>query len=77
MVALAINFAVAQENTQAKDSLPNEKDSLRLRYNFNHSQTGNLLLTYPSKYEVIYDKDLNKYIIVEKVEIIISRLLFL
>ena len=67
MIALAMNFAVAQENTQAKDSLPNEKDSLRLRYNFNHSQTGNLLLTYPSKYEVIYDKDLNKYIIVEKV----------
>ena len=67
MVALAINFAVAQENTQAKDSLHNEKDSLRLRYNFNHSQTGNLLLTYPSKYEVIYDKNLNKYIIVEKV----------
>jgi cell surface protein SprA len=65
-VAFVTNFISAQ-NTQQQDSVPKPKDSLNLRYNFKHGQTGNLLLKYPSKFEVIYDKDLDKYIIVEKV----------
>ena len=63
VVALVTNFVSGQSN----DSIPKKKDSLNLRYDFKHGQTGNLLLKYPSKYEVIFDKDLNKYIIVEKV----------
>ena len=43
------------------------RDTLQLHYNFNHSQTGNLLLNYPSEIEVIYDRTLNNYIFVEKV----------
>lgn len=66
-VAFATNFISAQTNSQKKDSVPKQKDSLNLRYNFKHGQTGSLLLKYPSKFEVIYDRDLNKYIIVEKI----------
>ena len=66
-VALATNFISAQTNTKKKDSVPVKKDTLNLRYNFKHGQTGNLLLKYPSKFDVIYDKVLDKYIIVEKV----------
>ncbi|WP_349554958.1 cell surface protein SprA [Pseudotenacibaculum sp. MALMAid0570] len=61
------NFISAQTNNVKKDSVPVKKDSIDLKYKFNHNQTGNLLLKYPSKYEVIYDKELNKYVIVEKV----------
>ena len=43
------------------DSIPS------LQYNFKHSQTGNLFLNNPSKYSVVFDKKLNKYIIVEKI----------
>ena len=57
----------AQSNAKKKDSIPKKKDSLNLKYNFKHNQTGNLLLKYPSKIDVIYDKVLNKYIFVEKV----------
>lgn len=63
----AIHLTAAQNNTQKKDSVPSKKDTLNLRYNFKHGQTGNLLLKYPSKFEVIYDKSLDRYVIVEKV----------
>lgn len=66
-VVCAIHLTNAQSNTQKKDSVPTKKDTLNLKYNFKHGQTGNLLLKYPSKYEVIYDKLLDKYVIVEKV----------
>ena len=67
VVAFATNFVSAQSNSQSNDSIPQKKDSLNLRYNFKHGQTGYLLLKYPSKFDVIFDKDLNKYIIVEKI----------
>ena len=66
-VVLATNFVSAQDSSQKIDSVPVKKDTLDLKYNFKHGQTGNLLLKYPSKFDVIYDKDLDKYIIVEKV----------
>jgi hypothetical protein len=61
------NTLLAQTNPKNKDSVLVKKDSTELKYNFNHSQTGNMLLNYPSDIEVIYDKVLNKYIFVEKV----------
>ena len=61
------NVTLAQTNSKSNDSIAVKKDSLGLTYNFNHSQTGNMLLNYPSKIEVIFDKVLNKYIFVEKV----------
>jgi len=61
------NVTFAQTNSKSNDSIAVKKDSLGLTYNFKHSQTGNMLLNYPSKIEVIFDKVLNKYIFVEKV----------
>lgn len=61
------NGIFAQTTPKKKDSVPAKKDSLNLKYNFKHSQTGNMLLKYPSKIEVIYDKVLDKYVFVEKV----------
>lgn len=67
LIAFAAIFASAQTNTQKQDTVPQKKDSLNLRYDFKHGQTGSLLLKYPSKFDVIYDKNLDKYIIVEKI----------
>tara|TARA_R110001632_G_scaffold44744_2_gene113623 strand:- start:5892 stop:13055 length:7164 start_codon:yes stop_codon:yes gene_type:complete len=50
-----------------KDSILVKKDTLDLKYNFSHYKTGKMLLNYPSKIEVIFDKVLNKYVFVEKV----------
>ena len=61
------NVTLAQTNSKSNDSIAVKKDSLGLTYNFKHSQTGNMLLNYPSKIEVIFDKVLNKYVFVEKV----------
>jgi len=61
------NITFAQTNSKSNDSIAVKKDSLGLIYNFKHSQTGNMLLNYPSKIEVIFDKVLNKYVFVEKV----------
>ena len=61
------NVTFAQTNSKSNDSIAVKNDSLGLTYNFNHSQTGNMLLNYPSKIEVIFDKVLNKYVFVEKV----------
>ena len=61
------NVTFAQTNSKSNDSIAVKKDSLGLTYNFKHSQTGNMLLNYPSKIEVIFDKVLNKYVFVEKV----------
>ena len=61
------NVTFAQTNSKSNDSIAVKNDSLGLTYNFKHSQTGNMLLNYPSKIEVIFDKVLNKYIFVEKV----------
>tara|TARA_B100000787_G_scaffold152225_1_gene125758 strand:+ start:50377 stop:57546 length:7170 start_codon:yes stop_codon:yes gene_type:complete len=61
------NSILAQNNSKSKDSITINKDTLDLKYNFNHSRTGNMLLNYPSKIEVIYDKVLDKYVFVEKV----------
>ena len=66
-VILASTQLYAQKTTKKKDSIPIKTDSLKLKYNFKHSQTGSLFLKYPSKTEVIFDKELNKYVFVEKV----------
>ena len=61
------NVTFAQTNSKSNDSIAVKNDSLGLTYSFKHSQTGNMLLNYPSKIEVIFDKVLNKYVFVEKV----------
>ena len=58
---------IAQTSPENKDSVLVAKDTLELKYNFNHLRTGKMLLNYPSKIEVIYDKVLDTYVFVEKV----------
>ena len=60
-------FFAAFANASLAQITSNSRDSIPLVYDFNHLQTGNMRLGYPSKIEVIFDKVLNKYIFVEKV----------
>ena len=54
---------------KAGDTLKVEKsaDSIKLKYPFNSKQEGGLFLSDPAKSEIIYDTELGKYIIVEKI----------
>jgi cell surface protein SprA len=68
---IAITFVVslttyAQNNTE-KDSISVAKDSLNLRYDFKSTQKGGLYLDDLAEKEIIFDKMLNKYVIVEKI----------
>ncbi len=44
-----------------------QKDTTRLKYNFKHFQNGGLFLKDPAKMTIIFDKELNKYVLVEKI----------
>lgn len=52
---------------KALDSLLSKQDTTKLKYNFKNSQKGGLFLDDLAKKEIIYDKALNKYVIVEKI----------
>ncbi len=53
--------------TVEKDTTLVKKDTTKLKYNFNHLQSGGLFLKNPSEMEIIFDTELNKYVVVEKV----------
>ena len=55
------------QTTKNKDSAASKKDTLKLRYDFKNTQRGGLFLDDLAKKEVIFDKALNKYVIVEKI----------
>jgi cell surface protein SprA len=57
---------VASAQTK-KDSTSVKKDTTKLKYNFTHFQKGGLFLKDPSKIKVIFDKELNKYVFLEKI----------
>jgi len=63
---LANSSLYAQKNKE-NDSKTVKKDSIKLKYNFKKSQTGGLFLDYLAKKEIIFDKDLNRYVIIEKI----------
>ena len=60
----SISFA---QNNERADSTRVKKDTIILRYNFKNTQRGGLFLDNLAKKEVIFDKVLNKYVIVEKI----------
>ncbi|MBL4869337.1 MAG: hypothetical protein JKX72_00110, partial [Robiginitomaculum sp.] len=67
---LACTQVYSQTNTSQKDSIATAKKSDTipyLLYNFGYNQKGNLFLNNSSTYVISYDKNLNKYIIVEKI----------
>ncbi|WP_255513222.1 cell surface protein SprA [Lutibacter sp. Hel_I_33_5] len=59
-------FAFSQADAK-KDTLAVKKDTIKLKYNFKHAQNGGLFLKDPAKYDIIFDKNLNKYVLVEKI----------
>ena len=60
LITLAVSSAIyGQNNTQ--------KDSPNLRYDFKNTQKGGLYLDDLAKKEIVFDKLLNKYVIVEKI----------
>ena len=65
--AFIANISTYAQTTQKKDSSSVEKDSLNLRYKFKKGQTGGLFLDYLANKEIVFDKDLNRYVIVEKI----------
>lgn len=60
-------FASTFSYAQTTNTSQQKKDTTRLRYNFKHTQKGGLYLKDPSKMHVIFDKVLNKFVLVEKV----------
>ena len=63
MVSIS-SYSQTKQNT---DSTSVKKDSTKLKYNFNHLQNGGLFLNSLAKKTIIFDKALNKYVIVEKI----------
>ena len=66
-IAFIANLSMHAQRTKKNDSLSVKKDSVELRYNFKKDQTGGLFLEYLATKEIIFDKDLNKYVILEKI----------
>jgi len=69
VVFMATTTSFSQTKS-VKDTLKTVKktDSIpSLIYGFKYNQRGSLFLNNPSKYTVVFDKKLNKYIIVEKI----------
>jgi len=64
LAVLASTSVFSQTTKVENDSI--KRDSIpALKYNFRSSQRGSLFLNNPSTYSVVYDKKLNKYIVVE------------
>ncbi|WP_405609997.1 cell surface protein SprA [Polaribacter sp. Asnod1-A03] len=64
---LTAKVTVYSQTDTKKDTLTEPKDSLDLRYKFKKEQTGGLFLDYLAEKEIIFDKALNKYLIIEKI----------
>ena len=62
-----VNLSVYAQTNTNKDSIAIKKDTLKLRYDFKNTQKGGLFLDDLAKKEIIFDKALNKYVIVEKI----------
>ncbi|MDB2385349.1 cell surface protein SprA [Polaribacter sp.] len=58
---------IAFSQTQQQDSVTVRKDSIDLPYNFNRNQDGGLYLNTLAEKEIIFDKELNRYVIIESI----------
>jgi cell surface protein SprA len=67
LFTFAVNASSYAQTTQSKDSTGVAKDTLKLKYDFNHTQKGSLFLDDLAQKEVIFDKELNRYVIIEKI----------
>lgn len=62
-----VNLSSSAQTKKVKDSTNLKIDTLQLKYNFNHTQRGDLFLDDLAEKEIIFDKELNRYIILEKI----------
>lgn len=62
-----VSSSLYSQNSKKRDSLSTKKDTIQLKYNFKNTQKGGLFLDDLAKKEVIFDKALNKYVIIEKI----------
>ncbi|WP_298782285.1 cell surface protein SprA [uncultured Polaribacter sp.] len=64
-------FAVSQrsytQTIRTQDNVTLKKDTIPLKYNFKKNQKGGLFLDDLAKKEIVFDKALNLYVIVEKI----------
>ena len=67
LFTVLVNFDLQAQANQEKDSTTTKKDTLKLKYDFKNTQRGGLFLDDLAKKEVIFDKDLNRYVIIEKI----------
>lgn len=62
---LCIGNSYAQQ--VKKDTIAKKMDSIPVKFDFRHHQTGSLYLKYPSEIRVVYDKLTNRYVFEEKI----------
>ena len=62
-----VNLSLQAQTTTSKDSTAVKKDTVQLKYDFKYTQKGGLFLDDLAKKEVIFDKTLNRYVIIEKI----------
>ncbi|WP_298763076.1 cell surface protein SprA [uncultured Polaribacter sp.] len=67
LVTFSVKLATYAQKNTAQDSTRVRKDSVNLRYNFKNTQKGGLFLNDLAKKEIIFDKTLNRYVILEKI----------
>ena len=69
-IGICVAFFVGNSltaQTQKKDTTNVKKDTIDLPYNFNRNQSGGLFLDTLAEKEIVFDKDLNRYVIIEKI----------
>ncbi|WP_397445450.1 cell surface protein SprA [Polaribacter sp. R77954] len=67
LFTFSVNLSLFAQTQKTKDTTKVKKDTLKLRYDFKNTQKGGLFLDDLAKKEVIFDKALNKYVILEKI----------
>ena len=67
-LTLLVSVVLFSQNTSGNTNNVVKNDSiLPLKYSFNNNQNGSLFLNKPTTQEIIYDKALNKFVLVEKI----------
>ncbi len=67
LFTFTVNLSSYAQTNNSKDSTNIKKDTLQLKYDFNHTQKGGLFLDDLAQKEIIFDKELNRYVIIEKI----------
>jgi cell surface protein SprA len=67
LFTFGVNLSSFAQTNISQDSTNVKKDTLQLKYNFNHTQKGGLFLDDLAQKEIIFDKELNRYVIIEKI----------